>query len=288
MKSFRLSRLVVMCACALAGGIVLLPNADAGRATKPRGPDGVVELAAHTQRFAKPSKAELVRRAQSEPRALSELGTRLYEAVIEDYTATFIKQERVAGKLGKAEEIEVRFRDYPHSVFMIWKKNADQARRALYIDSPEFRDSKGRKLAKVEPNGAIARLFVSEVDIEIHGKRSREASRRSIDEFGFYSTLTLLHDINSMAQQRGTLDYRYDGEDVIDGRPTFRMVRYLPYTGENGDYPDAKLVLHLDQEWLMPTGLYSYADREGKTLLGSYVFHDLHVNVGLTDADFEF
>ncbi|MCA9245203.1 MAG: DUF1571 domain-containing protein [Phycisphaerales bacterium] len=273
--------------CALATAAVLIPTTDAGRATKPRGPDGAVELASHTQ-FVKPSKAELIRAAQRDPSVLSDTGERIYETQIDDYTATFIKQERIDGKLGKPEEIEVRFRDFPHSVYMIWKKNADQARRALYVDSPEFKDSKGRKLAKVEPNGAIARLFVSEVEIEIHGKRSREASRRSIDEFGFYSTLTLLRDINSMAKQRGVLDYRYDGEDEVDGRPTFRMVRYLPYQGEKGDFPDAKLVLHLDQEWLMPIGLYSYADHEGKTLLGSYVFHDLRVNVGLSEADFKF
>ena len=167
--------------CALATAAVLIPTTDAGRATKPRGPDGAVELASHTQ-FVKPSKAELIRAAQRDPSVLSDTGERIYETQIDDYTATFIKQERIDGKLGKPEEIEVRFRDFPHSVYMIWKKNADQARRALYVDSPEFKDSKGRKLAKVEPNGAIARLFVSEVEIEI--RHSADLGGRFLHRLG--------------------------------------------------------------------------------------------------------
>ena len=48
------------------------------------------------------------------------------------------------------------------------------------------------------------------------------------------------------------------------------------------------MVLHLDQEWLLPTAVYCYADHEGKELLGSYVFTNVRLNTGLGDADFKF
>jgi hypothetical protein len=62
----------------------------------------------------------------------------------------------------------------------------------------------------------------------------------------------------------------------------------LPYDGPEGTYPDARMVLHLDQEWLLPTAVYSYADHEGKDLLGSYVFTKVRLNPGLTDDAFKF
>ncbi len=78
------------------------------------------------------------------------------------------------------------------------------------------------------------------------------------------------------------------GEGAIDGRPTYVLIRHLPYDGPNGTYPDALMVLHLDQEWLLPTAVYCYADREGKELLGSYVFTNVRLNTGLGDEAFEF
>ncbi len=158
----------------------------------------------------------------------------------------------------------------------------------LFIDKPEFVDKHGRKTAKVEPNGAIARLFVSEIMMPIDGSEARASSRRTIDEFGFRELLDLLVRYNTLAARNGVLDFRYDSVGAIDGRPTLVFVRHLPYDPRNDTYPDAKLVIHFDQEWLIPTALYSYADRDGKSLLGSYEFTDVKLNPGFSDADFRF
>lgn len=226
--------------------------------------------------------------ARRDPSALARLAIGNYDALIRDYACTFTKQERIDDKLRDAEEIDVLFRVQPHSVYMKWVKNEDQARRVLFVDSPTNVDKKGRKLAKVEPAGALIRLVVSEIDMPINGDRAKAASRRTIDEFGFRSTLDLLEKYNRVAEANGVLDYRYDGDGVIDGRPTFIFIRKLPHVVGKDTYPDARMVLHLDQEWLLPTALYSYADVDGKVLLGSYVFSKVRVNPGLTDADFRF
>ena len=222
------------------------------------------------------------------PMALAQLALERYERDVRDYRCVLIKQERVGGKLGPVQEIAVRFRDEPYSVYMTWLKNVGGSKRALFIDTPDYVDSKGRKFAEVEPAGAIIRLFVKKAKIPIHGKRARNASRRFIDEFGFKSTLGLLLRLNDMARKNGVLDLRYGGESEIDGRPTRFIVRYLPYTGPNGTYPDAKMVAHFDQETMMPVAVYSYADRAGTVLLGSYLFTQVELNPGLTDQDFKF
>lgn len=231
--------------------------------------------------------AALEQIAREDPEALARMGRERYDREIRDYRCTFIKQERIRGKLRPAEVIDVRYDEEPRSVFMVWQQNADQARRALYRDLPAFRNRHGKAIAKVEPNGAIARLFVSEAEIEIHGDAARKSSRRAIDDFGFRNTLQLLEDYNDISREAGVLDYRYAGQGEIDGRPTFVFHRFLPYR-EGGPYPDAKLIMHLDQEWLLPVAVYSYADRAGNVLLGSYVFKDVRLNPGLTESDFRF
>ncbi|MBI5863725.1 MAG: DUF1571 domain-containing protein [Planctomycetes bacterium] len=226
--------------------------------------------------------------AKSDPEAVWRLGIERYDREIKEYSCTFVKQEFVGGKLKGEETIDVRFRDQPQSVFMFWKAGTDRVKRALYVDSPSFRDGKGQKVAKIEPAGAVIRLLVSEVEMPIHGKDAKEASRRAIDEFGFRNTYKILERYNLIAAEKVQLEYRFEAEDKIDGRPTYRFARYLPYKGEKGEYPDAKMILHIDQEWLLPTAVYSYADREGKKLLGSYIYKNIKLNPGFTDQDFQF
>ena len=62
--------------------------------------------------------------------------------------------------------------------------------------------------------------------------------------------------------------------------------RRLPYTGEDGPYPDRLLAVFIDSEWLVPTGCFAYADDAKQDLLGSYVLTDVEFNTGLSDEDF--
>ncbi len=252
------------------------------------GPDSIVlgpiaapEPAAHVR------TESLTARFRKDPRSLARMAIDRYNAQVTDYRCVFRKQERIGGKLRPVEEIQALYRKQPNSVYMTWLSNADQVRRCLYVDRPDFVDDQGRKFALVEPAGFLVRLVVSKVEIPIHDKVARQASRRTIDEFGFGATLTLLDRYNSAAMQRGVLDLRYAGEGLFDGRPTYILERRLPYT-PGGEFPDAKLVIHFDQETLMPILVRSFADEQGNELLGSYEFVNVQLNPGLTEADFRF
>lgn len=226
--------------------------------------------------------------ATRDPMALVRLGRARYDQEIQDYHCTLTKQERLGNKLSAVQTIEVRFRKSPKTVYMIWLQNPDQARRALFMDTPEFVDKHGRKVARVEPAGAVARLFVKDTHVPIDGPEARKSSRRSIEDCGFGATFDLLERYNAVALERGVLDIRYDGTGEVAGRPTHVITRILPYTGPNGPYPDAKMVLHLDQETLLPVAVYSYADVQQQQLLGSYVFSNVVLNPGMGDDAFEF
>jgi hypothetical protein len=235
------------------------------------------------------SVGDLAALAERDPMALVRLGRERYEQTVREYRCLLVKQERLGNKLSSVQEVELRFRESPRSVYMIWRSNADGARRALYLpDDRAFVNDGGEPLARVEPNGAIARLFVKDLFLPIHGPDARKASRRAIDEAGFHATFDLLEAYNAAAAERGVLDLRYAGTGVVDQRPTFVLVRDLPYAGPNGPYPDARLVLHLDQQWLLPVAVYSYADHLEKDLLGSYTFTQVELNPDFSADAFQF
>ncbi len=286
----RTSALFTSMACAAAvfylGGVQLIPAAlpqDEQRG----GPVVLVEAVTPAAATAAP-RAALLEQVRRNPGWLAEEGLRRYSENVAAYTCTFWKQERIKGKLRKMEKIAVTYAEAPHSVFMRWLSGADQAKRVLWRDHPDFVSGRGEKLAKVEPNGAIVRLLVSEVEMPIHGSRAKNASRAPIDQFGFRKALELFLADNARGQSEGVLDLRYEGEGEVDDRATFKLVRYLPYEGDGGRWPNAKLVMHIDQEWLLPTAVYGYTDRDGRELLCSYVYTDITLNPDLDASAFRF
>ncbi len=234
-----------------------------------------------------PGPSELAALAERDPMALVRLGRERYDREVRGYRCRLTKQERLGDKLSAVQEIELRFREEPFAVYMLWQKNADGARRALHMKGGEYVDEHGRKLARVEPNGAVARLFVRDVFMPIDGPEARKASRRTIDEAGFRATFKLFEDYNAIATERGVLDLRYQGTGTIGNRPTFVLVRRLPYT-PGGVYPDALLIMHLDQEYLLPVAIYSYADAYGKEILGTYEFTQIELNPPFDKDAFKF
>jgi len=234
------------------------------------------------------AKTRLIEFARRDPSGLLHLARERCQRETGDFSCLFVKQERINGTLKPVEEIDARYRADPLRVYMIWRRGADQATRALFVDSQAFVDRDGQRLARVEPAGVLLRLFVSDVMAPIHDARARKASRRAIDEFGFRSSFELIERVNDLAAARNELELRFEGEGAVDGRATVILVRRLPYTGPGGRYPNAKLILHLDQEWLLPTAVFSYADPGGGELLGSYLYTRVNLNPDFGEDDFRF
>lgn len=229
------------------------------------------------------SDADLARR---DPLAYLESCLTNYQKSVQDYACIFEKQEQINGRLLDPQTVEVRFRENPYSVDMTFVENVRECKRALYV-AGAWNDSDGRPLVWAKPGGAILRAIVPKVQQPVHGPRAQAASRRTIDEFGFCRTLQVILKYSRKAQAAGVLDLQFIGEGEIDDRPTFIFERRLPYNGDESQYPDRLLVLHIDREWRVPTAVFSYADDAGKELLGSYVFSDVRLNPGYTAADFD-
>ncbi len=224
--------------------------------------------------------------ASHDPLGFLEYCREHYQSTVQDYACTFVKRECLRGKVRDQQTAVVRFREEPFSVDMTFVENIGECKRALYVEDM-WVDDDGNELAWAEPGGAIVRVFISKIQQPIHGPRAKKASRRTIDQFGFGRTLDLVLQYSRKAQQEGVLCLKYVGTGQVDGRPTYVLERMLPYNGSEEPYPDRVLVLHIDQEHLLPTACYSYADEKREVLLGSYVFRDVHLNNGYEDKDFD-
>ncbi len=230
------------------------------------------------------SMSEPERLARRDPLAFFEFCLDEYHRNIRDYRVTFTKRELVRNKLTPEQVTKVRFRESPYSVDMLWTQNAGRAGRVLYVEGTRV-DKHGNELALVKPAGILGGIGIT-VWRAIHGRDAEREARRTIDQFGFKNSLGLIIKYCVQAQAEGKLGLAFVGDGSINGRPTYVFERRLPYTGEEERYPDRLLVVHIDKEWLLPTGCFSYADDDGENLLGRYLLTEAEFNLGFEDADF--
>lgn len=230
---------------------------------------------------------KLQRHLQADPADALKALLANYEREIRDYRCTFIKKERVNGTLCDEQVMEAKFKEDPFSVYLNWTElGGSLAQKAIYVDGKWTGDD-GEKMAQVNPAGIIG-VLAKRVKQDIHGASAERASRKFIDDFGLANSLRMIIHYDDKAYQRGELSLRYVGEGEIAGRPTFVIERHLPYTGENGEYPEAYLIVHIDQAYGLPAAAMGYSSDKPSddTLLGSYLWTNVELNVGLTDADF--
>jgi hypothetical protein len=222
--------------------------------------------------------------AASDPFEFLKMCRRHYVEHVHDYRCRFIKQERINGTMSGEQHIDVLFREEPYSVDMQWVKNPGPARRVNYVVGRYV--EQGRDLATIKPAGVAGLLFPAGIRRDIHGPEVRAASRRSIDQFGFKNTLDLIIKYCELGQSEPGYSLGYVGTGLLHDRPCYLIERRLPYTGEEGPYPNRLLVIYVDFEWLVPTGCFAYADDAGQELLGSYVLTNVEFNTGLNDENF--
>ncbi len=209
-----------------------------------------------------------------------------YKQEIQDYRCTFTKHERIKGEFKPEQVADVRFRENPFSVDMTFTKNVGECARALYVAN-KWVDDEGNQQAWAKPGGAIVRLLISKILQPIHGTRAQKASRRTIDQFGFGKSFELIIKYSVKAKEVDALSLKYIGEGSIDGRPTYKFERILPYDGDESNYPDHLLEFHIDKQWLLPVACIAYSDQAGEDLLGSYIYTDVVLNPGYTPEDFD-
>jgi hypothetical protein len=189
-----------------------------------------------------------------------------YEDEVSGYTATFLKQERIAGRLKPLEKLDIHFREQPFSVHMKWLEGAQLAHSLIYVD----RENDGEMVVR-------PRFVPIPVSRAKDSADAKATSRYTIDQFGIYlgakRTVAAMRD----AERRGELHIRYEGlfrVPELNNRPCYKFVRgpYVPLEEEGVN----ELTIFIDQQTGMQLGSV-LKDDKGE-LIASYFFADIQVN----------
>lgn len=208
------------------------------------------------------------------------ISTRESFAAIEDYTATFIKQERINGKLRDPESVFMKFKK-PFKIYMRWLSGTKQGQEILYVEGknggkvlahPGFGGFLGGMLSLVLPTFAISP----------GGPTAMKDNLHPITDAGIGNMIESIIHNNNIASANNDLHLSINGEDQVDGRPCTVIERILP---EEDGYPAHRAQLYIDRALNLPVKLVLH-DWQGQ-LIAQYEYKNLIINPGLEPIDFQ-
>ncbi len=214
------------------------------------------------------------------PLLFLELCADRFDRQVHGYTCTFVKKERIGGKLfppGKNdyEVIHAACREHPFSVFFQWEKKARLAARALYVEGENDNKILVRPIVTLLPIQARA----------LDDPQAKKSGRYSMARFGMGLAIKRTVAAMRTAEALGTLHVRYVGEfkvRQVGDRVCYKFVR-TPYEPLEEDALN-ELTIYIDKETWMQVG--SILKDPNGNLLAEYFFRDIDVNPEFDETQF--
>lgn len=203
------------------------------------------------------------------------MGMEAAYARVTDYTAHFIRQERVAGILRPREGALLKFQ-HPGRIYLRWISGPPKGREILFV--------KGRDDDRVlvhEP-GLLSRFFTAALAPD--SPRVLRESRHPVTDVGLGRLIELLVENAKRALERGELTLRDRGVAEESGRRVSRLEAVLPRDRSRGYYC-YRAVVSIDPEWGLPltATIFDWDNR----MVADYRYRDLRLNPGLGANDFD-
>lgn len=197
---------------------------------------------------------------------------------IKDYQCRMTRRERRLGMLGAVQEVDVKFREEPFSVFFHWRKNPGKADKVLYVA--------GENQGKLMALPILIGWLTGPMALDPEGPEARQSSARLITQFGFGNMLRRISRVYETGELSGGgqfVDSYADGVEV-GGRRAVVIERRRVGEQPTDSAVGVKWRFCLDAENLMPIAVTAY--NKDDNILVEYVFTDIRYNTGLTGDDF--
>ncbi|MGI9455643.1 MAG: DUF1571 domain-containing protein [Aeoliella sp.] len=223
--------------------------------------------------------------------ALAKESHRAISENIRDYTCTLVRRERVKGKLGKHQFLNVKVRHEvqeddeivtPFGVYLRFAKPASlKGREALYVA--------GRNAGKVfVRRGGQRRAYLSSY-IKPDSPLAMKENRYPITDIGLKRMAERLIAVMERDSEYDECQVKFFADAKVGDRICTRIEVIHPI--ERDHFSFQKSMVFLDDEDKLPIAYASYywpREPGGKPrLLEEYVYTDIQLNVGLTDTDFD-
>ncbi len=217
------------------------------------------------------SQAVPARHSTPDPHAILQRMARSYDGIY-DYTALFLKRERINGTLQPLEKIDLRFQE-PFKLYMAWREPY-AGRKIAYIEGEH--DNKIR----VNPGGMLRFLRLS---LDPASPLVTRNSHHSVRKAGLRNTIKLIMEQYRKGQKRNEVTLTFRGFETLAGRPTYRL-EFVCTAPQSAGYYARRGEIWIDQENHLPIRLdvYDWNDQ----LYASYEYRNLHLNPGLPPEAF--
>ncbi len=193
---------------------------------------------------------------------------------VDDYTSTFVKRERVKGRLMPREVMFVKFAD-PFNLYIKWTKGKHEGQELLYV--------KGWNSGKIRAH--TGKFPDITVDLDPEGSLASRGNRHPITDFGLGKMIELLaRDVRlAGARPQDKVTYLDLGTSKI-GNATVRCIEATTPATRWSAYYAYKARMCINTRTQMPVRVIIW-DRDDK-LLEDYTYKNIRLNVGTTSADF--
>ncbi len=192
---------------------------------------------------------------------------------VTDYTALFLKQERIRGTLLPLAKIELRFQ-LPFKVYMAWQE-PHPGRTLVYVEG------KNRNRMQVNPGGALQMLRLS---LDPSSRLATRNDHHTIQQAGLGNMIALILGQYRRGMKEGQMTLRSRGDGEVDGRSAHHLI-LLCHADQAAGYYAKRAEIWVDKAHHLPTRLlvYNWNDQ----LYAHYEYQRLKLNPGLTSKAFE-
>ena len=208
---------------------------------------------------------------------------------ISDYTATFVKQERVDGELTDRQVIQIKMRHAPFSIYMKWLVG-DKGRQLLYVHG----QNNGKML--VQLGGWKSRFPALKLDP--NGKLAMKESRYPITKAGLLELVRTAidcrrSDLNNMNNVR----CRVVEDQKFGKRNCYAFV--IEYGSPKASETYRKCITYIDKDLSVPILVKNFAwpdetaaaedekSLDESTLVEYYSFSDIKLEPKLANSEFD-
>jgi Protein of unknown function (DUF1571) len=227
---------------------------------------------------AAPAAAETdpIRRAQ---RAIAECQERYRH--IYDYTCTFMKRERIDGRLTPYHVMTMKARTNPTSIYFKFQK-PNRGREAIYVQ--------GRNDGRIVAHDVgLGKFLAGTMHLDPRGSMAMEENRHPVTEAGIGALIDTVAKHWTLELKPGESVVTFHPNSRVGNHPCTMIETVHPKHGPN--YLFHKVKLYIDQEHGLPIRFEAYDwpkhPNAAPELVEEYTYLDLRTNVGLRDHDFD-
>ncbi|MCY2989241.1 MAG: DUF1571 domain-containing protein [Planctomycetota bacterium] len=205
------------------------------------------------------------------------------EKNVRDYTATLLKRERMDGKLGDQQQVLVRIRHQPFSIYVCLVDAAgNKGDEAIYVEGQNDGKLQGHTTG-------IAGKLLGTISLKPDGPIAMRGQRYPMTETGVLNLCTRLIEVGTKDLQHEECEVTFLKKQKLQDRECTCIEVKHPVRREYFGFHVARIFV--DDQWNVPLRYeaYDWPQQAGgePELLEQYEYRDLKLNCGLTDADFD-